>query len=334
MNGAVFIGQLQIFTWQMVGLPVTKHPSNTGCLGFHIYIYAHTYVEFILKKTPFHSFVLCLWMSRRIFQSKTKGSFGSQIDTHKTSDPWVLSSTYICRWISWISVVPWILWVTELLVYALSIQFGRGVKWGSDAPGLWRIACYLPLFLAVRIALITMPGKAFRCDKQWHFERLKQMSLVQLKWKWPCTTIKWGIPTRFVKMIFLGFKMFIFRDVVGCNAPKKMDIYSFKNHGRSLGSDLMGPPRQDPAREWASMQEPLEEEDDEEEAASGYTFSPFFSFFSHRKTDGWLTSKYTQMVPKGKPSTQTSHFWGSVAVSWLGGLAGRLKNERGNCVGP
>ena len=66
-------------------------------------------------------------------------------------------------------------------------------------------------------------------------------------------------------------------------------------------------PRQDPAREWASMQEPLEEEDDEEEAA---THSRSFSFFSHRKLTGWLTSKYTQMVPKGKPSTQTSHFLG------------------------
>ena len=212
----------------------------------------------------------------------------------------------------------------------MRLAYNLGEVWSEDllhqGHGGLHVICRLAL--AVRIALITMPGKAFRCDKQWHFERLKQMSLVQLKWKWPCTTIKWGIPTRFVKMTFLGFKMFIFRDVVGCNAQKRLILFFQKSCDRrpqktSAGSgEGMGfYARALGRRRWGRGGRRL------------HMATQLFILFPS-KTDGWLTSKYTQMVPKGKPSTQTSHFWGSIAVSWLGGLVGRLKNERGNCVGP
>lgn len=197
-----------------------------------------------------------------------------------------------------------------------------GVKWRSDAPGLWRGGLHVicRFFWPVRIALITMPGKAFRCDKQWHFERLKQMSLVQLKWKRPCTTIKWGIPTRFVKMTFFGIQSVHFPGCSRMQCPKLMWSHRIRPHldlGRiRRGNGLLC------KSPWKKTMRKRR-----------FTFSQFFILFPS-KTDGWLTSKYTQMVPKGKPSTQTSHFWGSIAVSWLGGLAGRLKNERGNCVGP
>ena len=95
---------------------------------------------------PFHPFVLCLWMSRRIFPIKTKGSFGSQIDIHKTSDPWVFFYLHLLLNLMNFSSPMDPMGHRIAGVHALSIQFGRGVKWGSDAPGLWRIACHLHAF--------------------------------------------------------------------------------------------------------------------------------------------------------------------------------------------
>lgn len=75
-NGCFLVGwfspNLYIEQW----LEITKHLFKTGCLGFHIYIYMHIHTWNSFKKMPFHSFVLCLWMSRRIFQSKQRGHLG------------------------------------------------------------------------------------------------------------------------------------------------------------------------------------------------------------------------------------------------------------------
>lgn len=113
----------------------------------------------------------------------------------------------------------------------MRLAYNLGEVWSEDLmhQGYGGLHVICRFFWPVRIALITMPGKAFRCDKQWHFERLKQMSLVQLKRKRPCPTIKWGIPTRLVKMILLGFKVFIFRGVVGCNAQKRLILFFQKS---------------------------------------------------------------------------------------------------------
>ena len=115
-----------------------------------------------------------------------------------------------------------------------------------------------------------------------------KMSLVQLKWKRPCTTIKWGIPARFVKMIFLGFKMFIFRDVVGCNAQKRL-IWFFQ---KSM-DDLLDPTSENLGRirrgNGLLCKSPWKKTMRKRRLHILGSFSILFP----SKTDGWLTSKYT-----------------------------------------
>lgn len=212
-------------------------------------------------------------------------------------------------------------------VHALSIQFGRGVKWGSDAPGLWRVACHLPLFLARQDRADYYARKGIQVRQAVTLWEVKTDVACPIKKEKALPNNQMRDTNKTCKDDSFGIQSVHFPGCSRMQCPKKIDFILSKimwSHRRPHR------PRQDPAREWASMQEPLEE-DDEEEAA---THSRSFAFFSHRKLTAGSPQNIPKLVPKGKPSTQTSHFWGSIAVSWLGGLVGRLKNERGNCVGP